>query len=75
MAFFMFAIKANSKLTVIGGIYLEIRKEFIEKSLGAATMSPINFYRAVEQRRELKTISNHFDCTDLDLLEDVLREK
>jgi hypothetical protein len=38
-------------------------------------MSPINSYRAVEQRRKLKTIANHFDCTDLNLLEDVLREK
>ena len=38
-------------------------------------MSPINFPRAVEQRRKLKTIANNFDFRDMNLLEFILRKK
>lgn len=38
-------------------------------------MSPINTHRSVKQRRRLKTIADHFGCNDLELLEDILREK
>jgi len=51
---------------------LENHEEFIEKSLKAATMSPINFPRAVRKRRNLKTIANKFCCDDLSILKFVL---